>query len=228
MDQRRADITIGMPRNGMLVIEPVIDSGGNLSRCKPARLVLNPVIDAIRSRRTVKKMDTEKPPTRDQIDGIIGAAMWAPNHHMTEPWRFVVISGQGRKRLGEALVAASLSGPGEKPIPERVEIERGRPLTAPVIVVLISSPQVGEKIVPQEELVAAGAALQNMLLATHSLGLASFVRTGLLAYSDEVRRLFGMDDREALVGMIYLGYASGPVTPGRRSPAEGKVTWMDS
>ena len=188
---------------------------------------MNPVIDAIRSRRTVKKMDTERPPTRDQIDEILEAAMWAPSHHMTEPWRFVVISGQGRKRLGEALVAASLSGPGERPMPERVEIERNRPLTAPVIVVLISSPQVGEKVVPQEELVAAGAALQNMLLAAHSLGLGSFVRTGLLAYSGEVRQLFGLSDREAVVGMVYLGYASGPATPGRRSAAEGKVTWMD-
>ncbi|MDA4113158.1 MAG: nitroreductase [Thaumarchaeota archaeon] len=189
---------------------------------------MNPVIDAIRSRRTVKKMDTERSPTKDQIDAIIEAAMWAPNHHMTEPWRFVVVSGQGRRRLGEALAAASLSGPGERPVPERVEIERSKPLAAPVIVALISSPQVGEKIVPQEELIAAGAALQNMLLAAHSLGLGSFVRTGLLAYSDEVRHLFGINEREVLVGMVYLGYVAGPVTPGRRSPAEGKVTWMES
>jgi nitroreductase len=188
---------------------------------------LNPVIDAIRSRRTVKKMDLERSPTQDQLDEIIGAAMWAPNHHMTEPWRFVVVSGQGRRRLGDALAAASLSVPGEKPVPERVEIERSKPLAAPIIVVLISSPQVGEKIVPQEELVAAGAALQNMLLAAHSLGLGSFVRTGLLAYSDELRRLFGMNERESLVGMVYLGYVSGPATPGRRSSAAGKVSRMD-
>jgi nitroreductase len=186
---------------------------------------LNPVIDAIRSRRTVKKMDPGRPPTREQIDAIVEAATWAPNHHMTEPWRFVVISGQGRTRLGEALADAFQSTPGERPIPERVEIERNKPLAAPVIVVLISSPQAGEKIVPQEELVAAGAALQNMLLAAHSLGLASFVRTGQLAYSVEVRRLLGLDEREALVGMVYLGHPSGPATPGRRSAA--RVTRMD-
>ena len=65
-----------------------------------------------------------------------------------------------------------------------------------------------------------------MLLAAHSLGLAGFVRTGAHAYGDEVRVFFGMAKNETLIGMVYLGYPSGPLPPGKRTPALEKVTWM--
>ena len=67
---------------------------------------MNPVIDAIRSRRSVRIMRTDVVPSRDQIEAIVEAATWAPNHHLTEPWRFVIITGYGRNRLGEVLAQA--------------------------------------------------------------------------------------------------------------------------
>ncbi|MGA2664978.1 MAG: nitroreductase [Nitrososphaerales archaeon] len=189
---------------------------------------MNEVIEAIRSRRTIKKMDPVRSPTREAVEAVLEAAVWAPNHHLTEPWRFVVVSGKGRERLGAALADACAASPVGRSSPERVEIERRKPLDAPYIVALICRPSAEARIAPQEELVAAGAALQNALLAAHSLGLASFVRTGELAYSGEVRRLFGMRQEELMVGMVYLGYAVNPAPPGRRSPASGRVTWMDA
>jgi len=192
-----------------------------------ARFCLNPVIDAIRSRRTVKKMDAERPPARSDVETVIEAAIWAPNHHATEPWRFVVVAGEARKRLGAALAAALVTSSTERVAPERLEVERNKPLSSPVIVALIGSPKKGDNnIVPQEEVVAAGAALQNMLLAAYSLGLASFVRTGAHSYSQEVRTFFGMGESETLIGMVYLGYASGAVPPGKRIPFREKTTWL--
>ena len=109
---------------------------------------------------------------------------------------------------------------------ERLEAERNKPLSSPVIVALIGSPKKEDNIVPQEEVVAAGAALQNMLLAAHSLGLAGFVRTGAHSYSGEVRTFFGMGEDETLIGMVYLGYASGTIPPGKRAPFRDKVSWL--
>jgi nitroreductase len=187
---------------------------------------LNPVIDAIRSRRTVKKMEAQRAVDRADLDAVIEAATWAPNHHLTEPWRFVVVEGAARKRLGDALASALESGITGNVAPERLEVERNKPLSSPVIVALISSPKKAENVVPQEELVAAGAALQNMLLTAYSLGLASFVRTGAHAYSEAVRRFFAMSEHEALVAMVYLGYSTGPLPPGKRTPPGERVTWL--
>jgi len=187
---------------------------------------LNPVIDAIRSRRTVKKIEPDRPVAKAQLEMVMEAATWAPTHHMTEPWRFVVVEGEARKRLGEALAAGFVRSSVDRPVAERVEVEKNKPLSAPVIVALVGSPKLADNIVSQEEVVAAGAALQNMLLAAYSLGLASFVRTGAHAYSEEIRRFFAMADNEALIGMVYLGYGSGAVPPGRRTAYAQKVTWL--
>ncbi len=189
---------------------------------------MNAVIDAIRSRRTVKKMDPGLEPARSDIEAIIEAATWAPNHHLTEPWRFVVIEKDARRRLGEALAAAMERHSAEPLPPERLAKEREKPLSAPVIVVLIGAPKTGEGISPQEEMVAAGAALQNMLLAAHSLGLATSVRTGLHAYSDEMKSFFGIGPGESLIGMVYIGYVTGVTPPGKRSSHRDKVTWRES
>jgi nitroreductase len=187
---------------------------------------MNEIIDAIRARRTVKRMDAGRSPPRAEIEAVIEAAAWAPNHHMTEPWRFVVLEKDARRRLGVVL-ADALAGAAAVPVPaERLEKEREKPLSSPVVIALIGSPGRGENIVPQEELVAAGAALQNMLLAAHSLGLATSVRTGPHSYSPEVKSFFGMAEPETLIGMVYLGYASGAVPPGRRSPLREKVAWL--
>ncbi len=187
---------------------------------------MNPVTDAIASRRTVKKMDPDRIPSRSDIRTIIEAASWAPNHHMTEPWRFVVLEKEARRRLGEALAAAMNAGP----IPqsqERLAKERDKPLSAAVIVAVIGSPKKGEGILPQEEMVAAGAAMQNLLLAAHSLGLATAVRTGAHSYSEGIRRFFGMEPDEALVALVYVGYANGAVAPGKRTAAAEKTIWLE-
>lgn len=187
---------------------------------------MNPVIEAIMSRRTIKKMDAERMPESADIDTIIQAATWAPNHHMTEPWRFVVITGSARVRLGDALASALRTSSKEEVVPERLVVEKNKPLSAPVIIALIARPSEKENTVLQEEIVAAGAALQNMLLAAQSLGLSTSVRTGAHSYTDELRGFFGMEERERFIGLVYLGYASGMAPPGRRTPHAGMVSWM--
>ena len=81
---------------------------------------------------------------------------------------------------------------GDPRVEEVLKLEREKTLRAPVIIAVISSQNGGEKIVPQEEIVAAGAALQNMLLAAHSLGLGAMVRSGPHSYLQPVRDYLGL------------------------------------
>ncbi len=167
-------------------------------------------------------MVLDPPISRGEIEVVVEAAMWAPNHHMTEPWRFVVITGDARRQLGDAMSAA-LSA--TETSPDRLEGERSKPLGASWIIALISAPRLAPNVVPQEELVAAGAALQNMLLAAQSLGLASMVRTGRHLYSEEIRKFFALAKDEMMIGLVYLGRPAENQPPGRRSGTAGKVVW---
>ncbi len=186
----------------------------------------NEVIRAIKTRRNAAKLSAEQPVSREMIETVLEAATWAPNHHMTEPWRFVVISGDERKRLGEAVADALSSMPANPPSStETVERERIRPLTAPVIIAAISSPHPEKGAIVQEELVAGGAALQNMLLAAHSIGLATKLKTGAFSYSRVIRSFLKMKDSESLITFVYLGFPEGEARPGRRTSLEGKVDW---
>ncbi len=188
---------------------------------------LNPVIDAIKNRRSVKNVNREEIPEQDLIEEILEAATWAPNHHLTEPWRFVVIAKNERLRLGESMAEAlkTTMKTGDPRVEEVLKLEREKTLRAPVIIAVISSQSGGEKIVPQEEIVAAGAALQNMLLAAHSLGLGAMVRSGPHSYLQPVRDYLGLQEKESLVGLVYLGYPIDPPGASKRSPLETKVQW---
>lgn len=188
---------------------------------------MNQVIEVIKTRRSVRSMKKEEPP-RELIEQVLEAGTWAPNHHMTEPWRFVVISGDERHKLGEAMESAlreTMKGDAQPRREEMLRTERERVLSAPVIIALISSPSSGERIIQQEEVIAAGAALQNMLLAAHALGLGAMIRTGRHSYLQPVRSYLDLKENESLVGLVYLGYQAEPPRPTRRSPLEAKVIW---
>ena len=167
----------------------------------------------------------DPPVAKEQVETIIEAAIWAPNHYLTEPWRFVVLKGDARRELGDAMSTALVNTSTDSPTQQRLDIERNRPLSASVIIALISSPKVGNNVVLQEEMVAAGAALQNMLLAAHSLGLGAMVRTGSHAYSEGIKKSFEMREGEGLVGLIYLGHIAEPPPPGKRKATDEKVIW---
>ena len=187
----------------------------------------NAIIEAIKSRRSARILKQDVVPSKDLIESVIDAATWAPNHHMTEPWRFIIITGDQRLRLGESLAKALQSDlrQHEQPKEEVLKVEREKPLRAPVVIAVISSPKEGERIVQQEEIVAGGAALQNMLLAAHSLGLGAMIKTGTHAYLEPMSVYLGLKEKESLIGFVYLGYPAEPPRPSKRSPLESKIEW---
>ncbi len=190
---------------------------------------MNPVLEAIKARRSALNIKTDAVPEKNDVIKILEAGTWAPNHHLTEPWRFVVIAGEERKRLGEAMAAfvkRNTTSSQDSSLDSKIALERAKPFRAPVIIAVICSPRITRNNASiQEEIVACGAALQNMLLAAHSLGLATMIKTGSASYSDEVREFLKLSKNELLIGLLYLGYSEKVPESSRRAPVEAKIEW---
>jgi nitroreductase len=165
------------------------------------------VIEAIRSRRSIGKM-TDQRPSREQVETILDAATWAPSHHVTNPWRFVVIAGDERQQFGEITAESKLARMQEsgRSIEGEAEILVRKAFRSPVIIAVCVEPTRGAKVVEIEEVESGAAAAQNMLLAAHGLGLAAMWRTGDAAYDPAVRDYLGLSATGHIIGFIYLGY----------------------
>lgn len=178
-------------------------------------------VHAIITRRSIGKTNGVRP-RRDQIETLLDAAVAAPNHHLTEPWRFVVLSGGALEQFGNAWVAgARREGKDPAGLKEKA-------LRAPVVIAVIERPKSHlPRIIEVEEHHAVGAAMQNMLLAAHDMGLAAMLRTGPAAHIKEVHDFLGLGDGEFVAGYIYVGYpadARHPKIP-RKTPAAAVTEW---
>ena len=186
--------------------------------------------DAIRSRRSAKRV-LDTPVDRATIERLLEAATWAPNHHLTEPWRFWVISGDARERFGAAMAAGDLNTHRDT-TPEQREIMRasavGKALRAPVIIAVAAVMAAGNKNPDIEEVSATAAATQNLLLQAEAEGLGAIWRTGRSAYEPEMLDFFGLTERDRIVGFIYIGHPDpdAPARTSQRRPVADMTTWL--
>jgi nitroreductase len=178
--------------------------------------------DALMTRRSVPKT-TDQVPDRATIQKLLDAAVRAPNHHLTQPWRFIVLTGEALSELGDAW-AEGTERKGKNP--DKV---RNKPNRAPVIIAVIEKPHLhNRKVIEREEHYATGAAIQNMLLAAHSMGLGAMIRTGPAAELKEVRDYLEVDDDEHIAALVYVGFPTegdGDRPMSRRTPAEDLTRW---
>lgn len=147
-------------------------------------------------------------PDQDALDRMLRAAMRAPDHGRLRPWRFIVIDGPARARFGDVL-AESLRVRDPQAAGVAIEKERAKPMRAPMIVVAAATLQERRGVPAVEQVVAVGAAAQNMLVAAHALGFGGFWRTGAPAYDDAVKHALGLRADDAIVGFLYIGTPSG-------------------
>ncbi|WP_126425449.1 nitroreductase family protein [Brevibacillus marinus] len=186
--------------------------------------------EAIKGRRSVGKMKPEAPP-RESIEKILEAATWAPSHHNTEPWKFFVLTGQARDRLGEEMAriaAGKLADQDAEAARAKLAKLRANPLRAPVVIAVAVTPSAQEQVVELEEIGAVACAVQNMMLAAHELGLGTIWRTGAITYEPELKAFFGLQGREQLLGFVYVGYPDQPQREGVRKPFAEKTVWLDA
>lgn len=162
------------------------------------------LFEAIHCRQSIGKVKPDPIP-EEFIDRILDAAVQAPNHFRVRPWRFFVISGTARERLGDVMAQSLLKRSPNCSLSD-IQKERSRPMRAPVIIAVSVDQPSEPKVVEIENVCAGAAAIQNMLLAAHALGLGAMWRTGKAAHDPEVKLFLGMQPDQHLIGFVYLGY----------------------
>ncbi len=168
-------------------------------------------LDALHQRVSSPKLQ-DPAPNQDQRDTIYRAALRAADHGKMQPWRFLVVEGGGLDRLGDLFVQAA-----RKDVPEMTEPDqqslRAKPRRAPLVLVAIAACRQNPKVPHVEQLISAGAAVQNMLNAAFALGVGAFWRTGAMTYHPVVKEGLGVGELEEIVGFLYLGTPSKPPQP---------------
>jgi nitroreductase len=182
-------------------------------------------LQVLTSRRSPPKL-IDPAPTDAQLSEILAAAIRAPDHGRLRPWRFILLRGAARERLGAVLAAALKARAPD--VPEDVLArERQKPLRAPLMVVVAASLVEGHKIQVIEQVLAAGAAAQNLVLAAHAMGFGAMWRTGDPAYDPQVKAALGLASGDAIVGFMYLGTPQGrpAIPPNEPGVAEFVREW---
>jgi len=180
---------------------------------KPA-LEDRPILDAIEAltTRASPLALTEPAPGSGALAAMLRAAERAPDHGKLKPWRFIVIAGDARNSFGDVLADALRKR--EPGVPESaIDKERGKPLRAPLIIVVGARLREHKSVPAVEQIIAAGAAAQNILVAAHALGFGGFWRTGNAAYDEDVKGALGLHAGDAIVGFLYLGTPAAPAPP---------------
>ncbi len=188
------------------------------------------VTQAIQSRRSVGLVKQDPVP-RELVEKVIESAVHAPNHKITEPWRFHVFTGKGRGEFARARaelakIQAETEGEEEELAAGRISRERKKAFRAPVVIAVISCGG-RDEVETLENYAACAAAVQNMQLTAHALGLATIWRTGVQAYHPYMRDFFGLEVGDKIVAYLYLGYPDMGERPRRREPASSKTVWHE-
>jgi nitroreductase len=163
---------------------------------------------AIRTRRTHKAFGPE-PLTRDEVLALLDLARWAPNHHLTAPWRFRVLGPAALARLKEA------AGP-----EGAAKLDR-----APTLIVA-SCALARDPVQAEEDLHATAVASYIVLLGAHARGLAGYWRTPAVLRSPQGRAAVGLPDSERFVGLLHLGRPRQERQPPERPPVDQTTTFL--
>lgn len=186
-------------------------------------------IEAIHTRQSVSKVKPDPVP-REMIEKLLSAAVQAPNHYKVRPWRFIVLTGEVREKLGEIMAQAFLDKFPDLPSDAKakaLEKERSKPLRSPVLIAVGVDKPVKSKVIEIENVCAAAAACQNLLLAAHDLGLAAKWRTGDPARDSKVKQFLGFEPDQHLIAFLYIGYPAFEPDPVERPSFEDRTTWME-
>ena len=183
----------------------------------------------IRDRRTIQPKDmSDRVVQRDMVELVLSNGTWAPNHGMTQPWRFIVFSGDARQRLsafmGEEYTRIT---PPEKFMPRKHENAVQRPLQASVVVALGMARDPRGTISELEEQLAVACAVQNMHLTCTAYGLGGFWGTGAVVTGDGMRRFLGLADGDRCMGLFYIGYPAVDWPKGYRKPLPDVMSWQE-
>jgi len=183
------------------------------------------VFEAIYNRHSQGKVKPDPLP-RELIEKLLSAAVQAPNHYKVRPWRFVVLPGNARNKLGDVFAASQLDRKPDLP-QEALDKFRGLPLRAPVVIAVGVDKPSEEKVLEIENICAVAAACQNLLLAAQAEGLAVKWRTGEWARDGKVKEFLGFSTDQHILAYLYIGYPEFVAEHEPRPSFEDRTVWME-
>ncbi len=162
-------------------------------------------------------------PSPEQLRAILAAAARAPDHGKLFPWRFILFEGEARAAIGE-LLAECVKESEPQASEERIALERGRFLRAPVVIGVVSRVRENIPIPEWEQVLSAGAVCENMLIAAHAEGFVANWITEWYAYHPRVKERLGLKSGERIAGFIYIGMSAQPLEERVRPDLDALIT----
>ena len=158
---------------------------------------------------------------------ILENANWAPNHGLTQPWRFKVFTEGGLEKLAnfQANLYQKMT-PEADFKPEKYERMKTNITQSSHVIVICLQRQLSEKIPKIEEIEAVACSVQNMALTASAYGICSFWGSGGVTYTQELKDFLSLGEKDLCLGYLYLGYSDRPATSSRRDPIQNKVEWI--
>jgi len=169
------------------------------------------VLNLMCKRVSSPRLEAPAPPV-DVLEKIFQTALRAPDHMLLRPWRYLVVEGEARAKLGELLCEAALK---DAPALTAAQCDKYRsmPLRAPMILIGIAENKVHKKVPGEEQIVSCGVGMGYMLLALQSVGFGGVWRTGPMATNGTFKAKLGVRAHETLVGFLYIGTPKGELKP---------------
>ena len=191
-----------------------------------AEAPLTPVLEAIRGRRSIPKLKPDPVP-RDLVMRLLDAAVWSPNHRVTEPWQFFVLEGESKHRFAEIRRDARRKA---MPNPDAPEVQAAldkvyRDTVETPLIIAVTSHMPDDPEVREEDIWATYGAAYAFMLGAWAEGLGTYFRTGAIRDDPALRRLLGLPDNRRVIGLVYAGYPV-DVPTRRRTPAAEKTVWL--
>jgi nitroreductase len=184
----------------------------------------------IKNRRSVFQQDYSGENVDDVIvKKILEAALWAPSHKLTQPWRFVVFTGAGLKTLAQeqAAVYKKVTESDGTYREERYQNLLTKPLLSSHIIVVIMKRDEKRSVPEIEEIGAVFCAVENLYLATTAYGVGGYLSTGGITYFKESKELFGLEPDDKLIGFFHIGIPKRTPSAQKRKPFDDVVKWVD-
>lgn len=185
-------------------------------------------ISAIQQRTSVRRFRPD-PVSRETIEQLLECAVRAPNHKLTQPWRFAVLTGAARDRFAELKAGHRLKRFDDPTTAEALagaDKVRREARDTPAFVVVMSAVNPDE-ITREEDYAASMMAVANLMIAAESLGLGTYLKTGGIMRDPAVLTLARVPNDFRVVGIISLGYPADPESPRRRKPAADLTEWVE-
>jgi len=166
-------------------------------------------IEAIQQRVSIGVLG-EPAPSKEQLEQLLIAAVRAPDHGILRPWRFLILTGKQREQLADIFVAALRKDNPTLSTEAAADMAK-KPLRAPMIIVAVAEIEEHHKIPVVDQVLATGAAVQNMMIAAHAYGIGGMWRTGAMAKHPHVKQALGFAEKDEIVGFVYLGTPAGSI-----------------